>query len=270
MEKSWKDAIVKVLSESGEPLHYSEITENILTQGYYETDSATPTATVYSVIANSITQEGERSPFIKAGRGKFALRETAAPTLETQAPTATAEELQGLAEAEVRSSDAITHSFGMYWQRELVAWCREPRLYGKQAPTAKAVDFSGQKGIFILYDHHEVVYVGRCIDRPLGVRLYEHTIDRLGSRWNMFSWFGLLDVTAQGDLTEGTLSISLPSLIATLEGVLIEALEPPQNKRRGEEFSAIEYIQDVDLELQERELQNTLRTIEQQKLRDGS
>jgi hypothetical protein len=38
--------------------------------------------------------------------------------------------------------------------------------------------------------------------------------------------------------------------------LLIEALEPPQNRKRGDDFSAIEYIQDIDPELKEREIQN--------------
>jgi repressor of nif and glnA expression len=41
-EKSWRDAIVKVLEESDTPLHYSEITSQILSRGYYQTDGATP------------------------------------------------------------------------------------------------------------------------------------------------------------------------------------------------------------------------------------
>lgn len=114
-----------------------------------------------------------------------------------------------------------------------------------------------------------MVYVGRSIDRPLGRRLYEHTVDRLGSRWNRFSWFGLLDVTNEGDLREVPLKASLAVLVATLEALLIEALEPPQNRKRGDDFSAIEYIQDVDPELKEREIKNTLRAIEQ-KLRGST
>jgi repressor of nif and glnA expression len=40
MEKSWKEAIMRVLAESSTPLHYTEISEEILTRGYYETDGA--------------------------------------------------------------------------------------------------------------------------------------------------------------------------------------------------------------------------------------
>jgi hypothetical protein len=263
MEKSWKEAIIKVLSESAEPLHYREIAEHILSRGYYKTDGATPAATVNSQIASSIRHEGEHSPFIRVSKGIFALKSSAVLVPETlPSPTAMAE-LKSLVEADVESSDAIIHSLGMYWQRDLVVWRSEPRIYGKQTSSAKAVDFGGQKGIYILYDHHTVVYVGRCIDRPLGKRLFEHTIDRLGSRWNRFSWFGLLDVTEQGNLKEVALNTSLASLVATLEALLIETLEPPQNRKRGDDFSAIEYIQVVDPELEKRKLRDTLRTIEE-------
>jgi len=64
-----------------------------------------------------------------------------------------------------------------------------------------------------------------------------------------------------------------PHLLVTIRpaptALLIEALEPPQNRKRGDDFSAIEYIQDVDPELKEREIKNTLRAIEQ-KLRGGT
>lgn len=65
------------------------------------------------------------------------------------------------------------------------------------------------------------------------------------------------------------MNTSLTSLVATLESLLIEALEPPQNRKRGDDFSAIEYIQEIDPELMEREIQSTLRTIEQ-KMRGGA
>jgi hypothetical protein len=269
MERSWKEAIIKALSEAAEPLHYTEIAEHILSRGYYETDGATPAATVNAQIASSIKREGERSPFIRVSKGMFALKNSAALAPEMPAPPKTSAELKNLAEADVESSESIIHSLGMYWQRDLVIWRRDPRIYGKQPSAAKAVDFGGQKGIYILYDHHTVVYVGRCIDRSLGKRLFEHTIDRLGSRWDRFSWFGLLDVTEQGNLKEMALNTSLASLVATLEALLIETLEPPQNRKRGDDFSAIEYIQDIDPELEERKLQNTLRAIEH-KLRGGS
>ncbi|MDO9271806.1 MAG: HTH domain-containing protein [Rugosibacter sp.] len=270
MEKSWKDAIKKVLAESSAPLHYTEISEQILSRGYYETDGATPAATVSAQLTSSIKHDGEKSPFIRVGKGIFALKNSpVAATVLDSPPTLKQKTQEKLAEIDVESSDSIIHSFGMYWQRDLVVWRSDTKMYGKQQALSKSVDFGKQKGIYILYDHHTVVYVGRTIDRPLGKRLFEHTVDRLGSRWNRFSWFGLLDVTQAGDLRETVLNTSLAALVATLEALLIEALEPPQNRKRGDDFSAIEYIQDIDPELKEREIQNTLRSIEQ-KMRGGS
>lgn len=269
MEKSWKEAIKKVLTESSTPLHYTEISEQILSRGYYETDGATPAATVNAQLASAIKHDGENSPFIRVGKGIFALKNSSVASVEVSAATTNKKKLETLSEREVESSESIINSFGMYWQRDLVVWRNDPKLYGKQQALSKPVDFGKQKGIYILYDHHTVVYVGRTIDRPLGKRLFEHTVDRLGSRWNRFSWFGLLDVTQEGSLRETALNTSLASLVATLEALLIEALEPPQNRKRGDDFSAIEYIQDIDPELKEREIQNTLRSIEQ-KMRGGS
>lgn len=268
MEKSWKEAIKKVLAESSTPLHYTEISEQILSRGYYETDGATPAATVNAQLASSIKHDGEKSPFIRVGKGIFALKNSPAAEVAPATPQKQ-KKSEALAESDVESSESIIHSFGMYWQRDLVVWRNDPKMYGKQQALSKPVDFGKQKGIYILYDHHTVVYVGRSIDRPLGKRLFEHTVDRLGSRWNRFSWFGLLDVTQEGSLRETALNTSLAALVATLEALLIEALEPPQNRKRGDDFSAIEYIQDIDPELKEREIQNTLRSIEQ-KMRGGA
>lgn len=266
MEKSWKAAIIKVLGESDAPMHYSDISEHILSRGHYQTDGATPAATVNAQIATSIKHEGDKSPFARVGKGIFALK-----TALTASVPITAEAIKpnGESVSDMETSDSIIRSFGMYWQRDLVVWRSEPKLFGKQQAVAKPIDFGKQKGIYILYDHHTVVYVGRSVDRPLGKRLSEHTVDRLGSRWNRFSWFGLLDATNEGGLKESPFNNSLSTIIASLEALLIEALEPPQNRKRGDDFSAIEYIQDIDPELREREIQSTLRSIEQ-KMRGGS
>lgn len=266
MEKSWKAAIIRVLKESDSPLHYTDISEQILSRGYYETDGATPAATVNAQIASSIKHDDENSPFVRVGKGIFALKMTLAAL-----PGFTEKKKNQPLEyaSDVETSDSIIRSFGMYWQRDLVVWRNDSKLFGKQQATSKPIDFGKQKGIYILYDHHTVVYVGRSVERPLGKRLFEHTVDRLGSRWNRFSWFGLLDATDDGGLKETPFNNSLSSIIASLEALLIEALEPPQNRKRGDDFSAIEYIQDIDPELREREIKSTLRTIEQ-KMRGGS
>lgn len=271
MSMSWREAIEKVLAEEARPLHYSEISELILSKGYYKTEGATPDATVNAQISASIKHEKENSPFLRVSRGTFALRSAGAQAAAATAkpavalPPATQKVLKQAQTASIEedADESVIRCLGMYWQRDLVVWKNDPRIFGKQQALSKPVDFGSQRGIYILYDHHTVVYVGRSVDRPMGKRLYEHTIDRLGSRWNRFSWFGLLNVTDEGKLVEAPIKVTLPSLIATLEALLIEALEPPQNRKRGDDFSVMEYIQDIDPEIKERELQNTLRAIEQ-------
>lgn len=278
MTMGWREAIERLLAEVQGPLHYSQISEQILSRGYYNTEGATPDATVNAYISTSIKDEGDRSPFVRVGRGIYALRAntTAAgaassrpgPAVIHGQPVAAAGS-RAISDDAVETEQSIIRCLGMYWQRDLVVWRADPKLFGKQQAGSKPVNFSGQRALYILYDHHTVVYVGRSVDRPLGRRLFEHTTDRLGGRWNRFSWFGLLDVTDAGDLTEVPLRTTLAAMIGTFEALLIEALEPPQNRKRGDDFSVAEYIQDLDPELKARELEITLRNIEQ-KLRGQS
>jgi hypothetical protein len=256
-EQSWKNAIITVLSAAKEPLHYAEITERILTRGLKTTAGATPDATVNAQIAASIKHDGANSPFYRVAKGIFTLR-----------PTHGAVAAQAVIEAETETSADVIRAFGIYWQREHVVWRRQPRIFGRQQVAAKSVDFGGQRGVYVLADHHTVVYVGRATERPLGQRLYEHTLDRLSGRWNGFSWFGLYGVADTGKLTEDELKPTFASIVTAFEAILIETLEPPQNRRRGDDFAAVEYIQDIDPELREQELQTTLRGIEQ-KLRQA-
>jgi len=250
-EPSWKDAIISVLTESKEPLHYHEIAERILTRGLKTNPGATPDATVAARISASIKHQGTASPFLRVTKGIFTLRPSSAAATEP------------VTEQAVETSDDVIRAFGIHWQREHVVWRRQPRLYGRQQVAAKSVDFSGQRGVYVLSDHHTVVYVGRAVEGDLGQRLYEHTLDRLSGRWNRFSWFGLYDVSDEGKLTEQSSTPTFASIVTAFEAILIETLEPPQNRRRGDDFTAVEYIQDIDPELREQELKRTLRSIQQ-------
>jgi len=152
-------------------------------------------------------------------------------------------------------STGIIQAFGMYWARNLIVWSGSPRLLGQQQTGAKPVDFANQRGVYLLYDDRDVIYVGRATDQGFGRRLFQHTVDRLASRWNRFSWFGLWRVTQKGDLEEMS-PRALPAdiIVTTMEALLIEGLEPPQNRRRGDDFRAVEYVQAEDPELEKRRM----------------
>lgn len=154
----------------------------------------------------------------------------------------------------------------MYWHRSKVIWKTTPSLLGRQQQDADPVDFSEQVGVYFLHDNQGVVYVGRAIDQPLGRRLQQHTLDRLNSRWDRFSWFGIYPVLENGNLktTVDLSRISLDVVISTLEAVLIEGLEPRQNRRRGDDFKAVEFLQSEDPEIERSRVQDLLRTLSSQ------
>ncbi|QDO90447.1 GIY-YIG nuclease family protein [Ornithinimicrobium ciconiae] len=132
-------------------------------------------------------------------------------------------------------------------------------MLGVQQAGSDHVDFGAQAGVYLLYDQNRVVYVGRSQKPRLGNRLRDHTKDRLSARWNRFSWFGVRSVGADGAL--GALpnsGIGVETLIATMEALLIEGLEPPQNRRQGDGFVAVEFIQAVDPKVANREKKKLL------------
>jgi hypothetical protein len=47
-------------------------------------------------------------------------------------------------------------------------------------------------------------------------------------------------------------------LIPALEAILIEALEPRQNRKRGDDLAAVEYIQKGDPEIEKKRVKATL------------
>jgi hypothetical protein len=174
-EMTWRKAIEKVLSSSNSPLHYKEITERIIADGLRKNIGATPAASVNAHIAASIKHEGEISPYIRIAKGVFTLRAGIAGVQFEAAPDSDNSE-------EAEEQYEIITSFGMFWRREAIEWTAKPKLLGMQQIGATPVDFCKQLGIYLLYDGREVIYVGRSTDRPLGKRLYEHTIDRLSAR----------------------------------------------------------------------------------------
>ncbi|MCG3770183.1 MAG: hypothetical protein JW384_01326 [Nitrosomonadaceae bacterium] len=85
-----------------------------------------------------------------------------------------------------------------------------------------------------------------------------HIGDRFAGRWDRFSWFGVFSVAdEEGSLLEtpcdGKIQIDLSTLIVTMEALLIEGLEPPQNRKRGDDFFAIEFLQGEDPAIRKRQ-----------------
>jgi hypothetical protein len=137
----------------------------------------------------------------------------------------------------------------MFWSRDKVSWISQPRILGQQQIGSSAVDFGEQKGVYLLHDDQGVVYVGRVTDQGLGKRLFQHTLDRLNGRWSRLSWFGVFPVRQDGSLAKESFSVDIETVIVTMEAVLIEGLEPRQNRKRGDDFQAVEFLQAEDPQL---------------------
>jgi len=254
-ELTWRKAIAKVLAASSAPLHYNEITERIISDGLRKSLGATPSASVNAIISASIKHDGDSSPYVRVSKGTFTLSKTAAGTVAAGLPKLTPD----ISESEESEEQyAIVSSFGMFWRRDAIEWVATPKLLGMQQIGATPVDFNKQLGVYLLYDGREVIYVGRTTDRPLGRRLFEHTVDRMSARWNRFSWFGLLPVSDKGALGKLPEAYDAAKMIPALEAILIEALEPRQNRKRGDDLAAVEYIQKEDPEIEKKKVKATL------------
>ena len=236
---AWREAIEFVLRRSGRAMHYAlEITKEILDEGLVYPRGHDPKQTVSRELTTSIRKEGERSPFIRVMPGYYQHRESfQGPSAEGQPPDTE--------DNEDEPGGGIITSFGMYWNRSDVNWRVNGQLLGSQHYNAGTVNFWEQTGVYLLYNHNQMIYVGRT-ENALGQRLFQHTTDRLKGRWNQFSWFGLRPIRDNGTLGEAPIQYNSALMIPVLEAVLIEACEPGQNRRRGDDFGAIEYIQIVE------------------------
>jgi hypothetical protein len=251
-ELTWKKAIDKVLASSPQPLHYKEITEKIISDGLRTSLGATPAATVNAQISASIKKLEDSSPYVRVAKGTFTLSKKGTSLTSAKKPPASLPDPD-----EEEEQYAIVSSFGMFWRREAIEWVATPKLLGMQQIGATPVDFTKQLGIYLLYDGREVIYVGRTTERPLGRRLFEHTIDRMSARWDRFSWFGLLPVSEAGALGKLPSTFDATKMIPALEAILIEALEPRQNRKRGDDLAAVEYLQRIDPEIEKKKMKAT-------------
>ena len=220
---TWKEAIQAVLCQFEGALTARRISDEILARGLRNEVGANPADTVGTVLANEVRKPDSR--FERVAPGTYRMRG---------------------AKSSTATKDCRVTSYGRYWVREGIDW---PHLYGMFQPHGPVkskpmpVDFSKQKGVYLLHDDREIIYVGRAVGptASLGERLHEHTKYRLHNRWNRFSWFGFLPVLEQGDL--GKPPPMLEAVVSVVESILIEAIEPRRNQQAGPGFDNMEYRQ---------------------------
>lgn len=242
-EMTWQAAIEKVLRDAGTALHYAEIAKCIVASELRQNVGATPSKTVYSVLFD------KKTVFEKVAPATFRIRGAADSYGEIDDSDSDSEPTRPIM------------ALGMFWERDLVTWIGNPSILGAEQPGAVPVNMTKQYGVYLLHDFRDIVYVGRATKATLGSRLYAHTRDRLKTRWNRFSWFGFREVDDNGTLGRTSKTYDLHDVIIAMEALLIEALEPPQNRKGGDGFHGIEYIQAEDPEKAKERLISQLKNL---------
>ncbi|MDE2786138.1 MAG: HTH domain-containing protein [Chloroflexota bacterium] len=233
-EMGWQEAIFTVLEGAGIPLKYDEITRIIGERGLRSLTGATPANTVSAYLNSMVKPEHQwyDARVSKVGRGIFALAGS-----ETELDTPPVEDLDD----EEEPNDDPEHivrvaAFGLFWDKGEVNWSRR-RLLGLPPGSQNPVNFADQMGIYILHNGLSTAYVGRTTDSLYG-RLKNHSSDHKSVRWDRFSWFGFREISEDGTLLPMPRELDGAHLINILESVLIEALAPPVNGRRGDFMGA--------------------------------
>ncbi len=258
----WLDAIVYVLQkniENGEdaPMRYTDIADAIMENSLRDSYGASPQNTVNVILrANtslfnnvglglySLTDEGKKY------KPKTKTKPSIDDTLQNEEDVIVVDDkLKNELEKEYQSK--IIKVFGMFWDRSKVNWSKG-KLLGQQNSQSDPIEFNEVRGLYLLYDGREVVYAGQALEQPIIKRLKDHTKDRMSGRWNRFSWFGIDGVSPDGTITtvNDTITVNVGDLINAFEGLLIEGLEPRQNRKQGNKFGD-EYIQANDSDMQQ-------------------
>lgn len=254
---TWEKAIEIVLRDADEPMSCVGIATAISERKLRTKFGATPQNTINVVINQSIKHDPSGSPFEKEGRGIYRFR--GAP--EDGQNTHPASDDEKIAKKKL----GVVKAIGVYWDRYKVDWSeRPPRIIGSELSDSDEIDFSQQRGVYLLHDRQGIVYVGQTSAQSLAERLSQHTSNRLASRWDRFSWFGVYGVNTAGKLETQSQpeEISIDMVITSMEAVLIEAIEPRQNRQRGYDIQDKEYIQvDANRDKRVRNQKDVLDTV---------
>jgi hypothetical protein len=147
----------------------------------------------------------------------------------------------------------IIAAYGEWWDPHIVDWGRRgPGLGGRLAGLMEdgtPTNAWDQRGIYVLFQDWEVVYVGKTGERPLGARLRAHRKDDVAGRWDRFSWYGIRHINQTGDLRAipgPARRIQASEAIATLEALLIRVTAPSLNRRRESVPAAKFIVQDTE------------------------
>ncbi len=149
----FKTSAITILTETGKPLHYKEITRLALDKGILVTDGATPDASMNAQIVMDIKQNGKLSNFIKTEPSTYGLNPNIQKAVNEPEEDIAQEEKQavdsgyiGKAGEYIVCSELLFRGFNASIMSvdtgvDIVA-TKESRLYGVQVKTARLNKFN--------------------------------------------------------------------------------------------------------------------------------
>ena len=229
--RNWEEAVLTVLNEAQEPLHYTEIAQRVLKRGF-ETRTANPQAVANKTLRGLMSARGRRRvEAIENQRGWYALASVANNLNQ---------KIRDEEAAEDDSEIIKIAAFGLFWQRDLVDWDTGKTLFGQQSKDAVKVDFADQDGLYFLHDgRREVMYIGKTFTPTARYGLFNrlkshHDDPRKTVYWDSFSWFGFKPVSEDGQLQRTPENATFKSVVSLIEAIFIETLLPRLNQQSGE------------------------------------
>lgn len=223
---TWIEAILKVLEGTKNPMHYTKIWDVIRDRHYKNSDEHSNP----EIIVNVNIQQNKDKIIPFGDKGCYILKKH----MDVY--------IKNYLEKNTSPQQSVIRAYGVMWSKSKFIQ-NNYKLHGKLANIKKTskVDLSEERGIYVLYDGYNIVYIGQSIN-PLASRLKSHT--KTGKQWDSFSWYGIDEVQAGGQvLKEKVFSITAKALIDAFEAVMILATQPCHNKTRGNHVRGQEYQQ---------------------------
>ena len=236
---SWEEAISQVLSDAEGPMHYRDITEEILSGGLLTTVGKTPSATVRNAIYRMLDR-GES--IVRTAPGVYCL-----PQFAGMLGIVSETGIDDMSDYTVTSENISVTAYGLHWERDKVDWV-SGRILGYDTDPKQPIDFSDQQGVYLLHNWQSTVYVGRTEAERNGLsqRLrHHHRRSDWSGKWERFSWFGLRRVDDAGNIFDGPDSAAKDTVVALMETLLIEVLGPALNRNQGD-YRGTLYRQAID------------------------
>ena len=200
MSVTWKDAVLQVLEEADEPLHYTNIPDKIAERELRNVTGEIPERTVAGVLNTLVKKENRVTA---EGGGMYRINPDGEQVHNDDSNR----------KSDLDLKYAKFASYGLFWRRDRVNW-HQSYLWGRESEkSTRRIDFSKQVGVYLLHRYGRTMYVGQTNEskkpegeKPKGLfqRLNHHRKNeqRRMHRWDAFSWFGFRRVDDKDELVE--------------------------------------------------------------------